>query len=121
MSDQTPDTHDSDDRHGFETRVAVDVMFEALSHIQASIDASTEEERVESYRKFKDALYARYEQLLEKRRAEQFDPVLEKRTNGKGRAEDRSPKEDGEEKDDGSDTLGKLWPTISNKSQTLDI
>lgn len=104
----------------FETRVAIDVMFEALSHIQASIDASTEEERVESYRKFKEALYERYEHLLEKRREERADVALET-VNGNGHAEDQPVKDEAEEEEGGSDTLGKLWPTISDKNQTLDI
>ena len=53
MSEPSPDTHPDDSRHSFETRVAVDVMFEAFSHIQASIDASTEDERVKSYANLK--------------------------------------------------------------------
>jgi hypothetical protein len=120
MSNHTHDT-DARDDYGFETRAAIDVMFEALSHIQASIDASTEKERVESYRKFKEALYARYEHLLEKRRGEHVEVTLEKQTNGNGRAEDRPAKEDAEDSDAGSDTLGKLWPTISDKGKTLDL
>jgi hypothetical protein len=40
-----------------EIRATINVKFEALSHIQTSIDASSEEERVQTYRKFKEALY----------------------------------------------------------------
>ncbi len=122
MKNQVSDRPSPSD-HDFETRVAIDVMFEALSHIQASIDASSEKERVESYRKFKEALYERYDHLLEKRREEEIstgangtDPSLET-VKENGHADDRRPEEaaDGDE-----DTLGKLWPAVSDKNKTLD-
>lgn len=51
-----------------ELRAAVDVMFEALSHIQASVESSSPEEREASYRTFKEALYERFEHAVERRR-----------------------------------------------------
>ncbi len=120
MPDTLSECHSDDARDNFETRVAIDVMFEALSHIQASIDASTEEERVESYRKFKEALYERYEHLLEERREEQTDRALEAAVNGNGHAEDRPAGSGSKSDNDGEDTLGKLWPAVSDKSKTLD-
>lgn len=120
MKNQVSDRPSPSD-HDFETRVAIDVMFEALSHIQASIDASSEKERVESYRKFKEALYERYEHLLEQRREENVsngaDPSLET-VEENGHAEDRQPEE---ATDDDEDTLGKLWPAISDKSSTMEM
>jgi hypothetical protein len=103
-----------------EVRAAVDVMFEALSHIQASLETTSEEKRVESYRRFKEALYERFEYIVEERRqapeAEEA-PAM----NGHAAAEpaDR-PAPNGavlEGDDDGEDTLEKLWPTIA-KNQT---
>lgn len=55
--------------NGSELRAAVDVMFEALSHIQASINVAEPEEREKHYRMFKEALYERFDHLLEQRRA----------------------------------------------------
>jgi hypothetical protein len=40
--------------------------------------------------------------------------------NGNGHAKDRPAKEEGEASDDGGDTLGKLWPTISDKNKSFD-
>lgn len=124
MNDPVSDRRSRGDSHDFETRVAIDVMFEALSHIQASIDASSEKERVESYRKFKEALYERYEHLLEQRREEKVpagvngtDPSFEiEMATENGHADDREAEQgsDGDE-----DTLGKLWPAISDKGSTM--
>lgn len=57
-------------RQSEEVRAAIDVMFEALSHIQASIDTNSEEERVQTYRKFKEALYERFEHAVGEARQE---------------------------------------------------
>lgn len=129
MKDQASESYSRNGSHDFETRVAIDVMFEALSHIQASIDASSEEERVESYRKFKEALYERYEHLLEKRREEAStatnggEPALETVNGnghaGNGHADDREIEEGTDS--EGGDTLGKLWPAISDKSSTMEM
>jgi hypothetical protein len=121
MKDQVCNSDSQEGSNDFETRVAIDVMFEALSHIQASIDASSdEEERVKSYRRFKEALYERYEHLLEKRREEgtatsanEDDPALEK-MNENGQVDDREAAKGA----DDEDTLGKLWPAVSDRSNT---
>jgi hypothetical protein len=84
-----------------ELRAAVDVMFEALSHIQASLEATSEEKRVESYRTFKEALYERFEYLVEEYEEGDQDPVLQKRSDAAGEA---GPDDD---------TLEKLWPEIA--------
>jgi hypothetical protein len=86
-----------------ELRAAVDVMFEALSHIQASLEASSEEKRVESYRTFKEALYERFEYLVEEYEEGDQDPMPQKRSDA------------GDEgaSDEGDDTLEKLWPEIA--------
>lgn len=124
MQDQTSGNDTCTDTANFETRVAIDVMFEALSHIQASIDTSCEEDRVESYRKFKEALYERYEHLLEKRREEKTDApnhpeaALERQVNGNGHANDGAADTNGTSDTD-DDTLGKLWPTISEKNDSI--
>ena len=83
-----------------ELRAAVDVMFEALSHIQASLEASSEEKRVQSYRTFKEALYERFEYLVE-----------EYETEDRAGAVDRA--DAGAESEDEEDTLEKLWPDIA--------
>jgi len=113
-----------------ETRAAIDVMFEALSHIQASLEQSSEEARSQSYRSFKNALYRRFEQVVEDRQASKpevsqkqtnapVDPALStdadvKNANGSanGAREDHSSVTDKENTDG---TLEKLWPTISPK------
>jgi tryptophanyl-tRNA synthetase len=118
MQDYTSDASDHGENHSLETRVAIDVMFEALSHIQASIDATTEQERVESYRKFKEALYERYDHLLEQHRQERRKATLEK-SGSNGHAPDQ-PASEGEEDEQDGDTLGKLWPAISDRTQSMD-
>jgi len=66
QNDQTECPRAQNDR---ELRAAVDVMFEALSHIQASINASEPEAREKQYQTFKEALYERFEHLLEQKYA----------------------------------------------------
>lgn len=115
-----------------ETRAAIDVMFEALSHIQASLEQSSEEARSQSYRSFKNALYRRFEQVVEDRQAmkrkkpvskEQknapVDPALSQDADVKnadvsanGAREDCLSVPD---KGNSDGTLEKLWPTISPK------
>jgi hypothetical protein len=51
-----------------ELRASVDVMFEALAHIQASLTGSTPDEHESAYQQFKRALYDRYEHALARRR-----------------------------------------------------
>jgi hypothetical protein len=85
-----------------ELRAAVDVMFEALSHIQASLEASSEEKRVQSYRKFKEALYERFDHLVEEYEDEdRAGAVLQERASA------------GAESENDEDTLEKLWPDIA--------
>lgn len=85
-----------------ELRAAVDVMFEALSHIQASLEASSEEKRVQSYRTFKEALYERFEYLVDEYEDEdRAGAVLQERADA------------GAESEDEEDTLEKLWPDIA--------
>jgi hypothetical protein len=102
-------------------------MFEALSHIQASLEQSSEEARSQSYRRFKNALYRRFEQVVEDRQAsKQQKPVSQEQTNAPvepALATDADRPANGTRKDhlsvtdventDG--TLEKLWPTISPK------
>jgi hypothetical protein len=66
---QNDQTEFSQTQNGRELRAAVDVMFEALSHIQASINASEPEAREKQYQTFKEALYERFEHLLEQKYA----------------------------------------------------
>ena len=75
----------SEEACAMEVRAAVDVMFEALSHIQASLGADTEEERVQTYHKFKEALYERFELAVEKRQEESRP----RRSRGGDREEER--------------------------------
>jgi hypothetical protein len=110
-----------------ETRAAIDVMFEALSHIQASLEESSEEARRQSYRDFKNALYRRFEQVVEDRQArkkhgvgsqEQQGPPADAPLSGNATASvngtSKTPLSavDGEGADG---TLEKLWPTIATK------
>lgn len=90
-----------------EMRAAVDVMFEALSHIQASLETTSEEKRVESYRKFKEALYDRFEYLVDQRKEQPTEPESSTAQNGAVLETDASA-EDSED-----DTLEKLWPAIA--------
>jgi len=89
-----------------EMRAAVDVMFEALSHIQASLETKSEEKRVQSYRKFKEALYDRFEYLVDARKDRPGEPKAVSSQN------DTALEEGGETDED--DTLEKLWPAIAN-------
>ena len=115
-----------------ETRAAIDVMFEALSHIQASLEQSSEEARSQSYRSFKNALYRRFEQVVEDRQAmKRKRPVSHEQKNApvdpalstdadvqnadvsaNGAREDYLSVPDKENTDG---TLEKLWPIISPK------
>jgi hypothetical protein len=87
-----------------EMRAAVDVIFEALSHIQASLETKSEEKRVQSYRKFKEALYDRFEYLVEERRDRPG-------TSGGGAQNGEALETPSEPEED--DTLEKLWPAIA--------
>lgn len=66
----------SAERRDQEIRAAVDVMFEALSHIQASLESRSGEDHVQSYQKFKEALYERFEHAVDRRREEK--PTFER-------------------------------------------
>jgi len=114
-----------------ETRAAIDVMFEALAHIQASMETSSEEARKEAYSNFKSALYRRFEQAVEDRSATEvaFDvqgdgapgftaPPTHKDHPGPSAndssASSRTGNAGGDSTDDGDeDTLEKFWPSIS--------
>ncbi|MFB6248980.1 MAG: hypothetical protein ABEL97_10470 [Salinibacter sp.] len=109
-----------------ELRAGIDVIFEALSHIQASLETSSEEEREESYRTFKEALYDRLEHLIEKRRKEDLFPeeaqVETAAENGAAEqagpsTEEGIPDESGTAGQDSSDadTLEKLWPSAAEE------
>lgn len=87
-----------------EMRAAVDVMFEALSHIQASLETKSEEKRVKSYRKFKEVLYDRFEYLIEQRKDRSSEPGSASQ-EGAALESGSEPSED--------DTLEKLWPAIA--------
>jgi hypothetical protein len=109
-----------------ELRAGIDVIFEALSHIQASLETSSEEDREKSYRTFKKALYDRLEHLIEKRRKEDIFPeesqVETATENGAAKQAGPSTKEGipgesgtaGQDNSD-ADTLEKLWPTPAEK------
>lgn len=83
-----------------EVRASIDVMFEALAHIQASLETTSEEKRIESYRKFKEALYDRFEYLVEERT--EAESVVQARQDEKTADEE-----------EGEDTIEKLWPNMS--------
>ena len=51
-----------------ELRASVDVLFEALAHIHASLEGETPDEHEAVYRQFKRALYERYDHALAQRR-----------------------------------------------------
>ena len=110
-----------------ETRAAIDVMFEALSHIQASLEQSSEEARSQSYRSFKNALYRRFEQVVEDRQAMKQSRLVSQEkedasvddsvsqdatTSVNGKRENRLSATDGEHTDG---TLEKFWPAIAAK------
>lgn len=77
MSKPTPTPQQNDIA---ELRASVDVMFEALSHIQASLTGATSDEHESAYHNFKQALYDRYEHALAQRREEH--PTAPKAANG---------------------------------------
>ncbi len=117
-----------------ETRAAIDVMFEALSHIQASLEQSSEEARSQSYRNFKNALYRRFEQVVEDRQATKQHDLGSQERQGISQKQKGAPEgaplsgnatasvngtsktplsaTDGE---GAGGTLEKLWPTIAAK------
>jgi hypothetical protein len=94
-----------------EVRAAIDVLFEALSHIQASLEETSEDKRVKSYRKFKEALYDRFEYLVEQR----SEVVNGGSPGGDGAAtqEGITVESPSKPESDGDDTLEKLWPAIA--------
>jgi len=99
-----------DRNRNVEMRAAVDVLFEALSHIQASLETQSEEKRVQSYRKFKEALYDRFEYLVEERKDLPGEPGAAASQNGAALEADNKTEKD--------DTLEKLWPAIANGRQS---
>jgi hypothetical protein len=113
-----------------ETRAAIDVMFEALAHIQASMEESSEEARKRAYTNFKKALYRRFEQTLEDRsRSGSLEtrgdgapgasaPPAERGANettpaGSSSADEPGPTLETTDSDSDEDTLEKFWPSIS--------
>lgn len=50
-----------------ETRAAIDVMFEALAHIQASMETESEDAREQAYYGFKEALQHRLHHVIQQR------------------------------------------------------
>ena len=76
-----------------ELRASFDVMFEALAHIQASLEGTTPEEHEVVYRKFKRALQERYEHALAQRRegAGSVDPDTQSAEAGAGEREASAP------------------------------
>jgi hypothetical protein len=102
-----------------ETRAAIDVLFEALAHIQASQETSSEEARAEAYRNFKQALYTRFEYLKEER----YAAAAEGRSPEDAQDDDAASSLDGpaaaegEEQDldagKSDETLQKFWPAIT--------
>jgi len=110
-----------------ETRAAIDVMFEALSHIQASLEQSSEEARSQSYRNFKNALYRRFEQVVEDRQASKKHGVgsqgQQEAPAGAPLAENADASVNGTsapplsatDGEGAGGTLEKLWPTIATK------
>lgn len=108
MSTNPLDPVTRDQNRDIEMRAAVDVFFEALSHIQASLEKTSEDKRMTSYRKFKEALYDRFEYLVEQRtEAVTHDTP---RGNRAASAQNGMTVEPSEEADD---TLEKLWPAIA--------
>lgn len=104
-----PVTRDRD--RNIEMRAAIDVLFEALSHIQASLEEAPENERMESYRTFKEALYKRFEYLIEKR----GEPLSGSESGGDGAAgaETGETMHGAPELTEKDDTMEKLWPAIA--------
>lgn len=112
MSSNPLDPVTRNQNRDIEMRAAIDVLFEALSHIQASLEKTSEDKRVKSYRKFKEALYDRFEYLVDQR----TEAVSDDAPRGDGAVSSQngmtveSPAESGEDTDD---TLEKLWPAIA--------
>jgi hypothetical protein len=116
-SDDSPSTPSIDP--SLETRAAIDVLFEALAHIQASQETSSEEARAEAYRNFKQALYTRFEYLKEER----YAVATEGRAPEDAQEDDAASSLDGpaapegEEQDldagKSDETLQKFWPAIT--------
>ena len=117
-SDDSPSTPSIDP--SLETRAAIDVLFEALAHIQASQETSSEEARAEAYRNFKQALYTRFEYLKNERYAAAAEGRSPEDAQDDDAASslDRSDVRD-EEEDQGraagqsDETLQKFWPAIT--------
>lgn len=84
--------------HDRELRAAIDVMFEALSHIQASVNASEPEGREKEYRMFKEALYERFDHLLEQEYATDTSP--DRKPEGGGAPTDLAEEEASEDRFD---------------------
>jgi predicted ribonuclease toxin of YeeF-YezG toxin-antitoxin module len=117
-----------------ETRAAIDVMFEALAHIQASLETRSEEAREASYRNFKEGLYRRFEYLVQQRQStgsesadgssngsSQSADALSDRTvvetssgNAAGRGGNGNASPRGGLPDE--DTLEKFWPAIAKST-----
>jgi hypothetical protein len=125
LAETRPGQDDGGERDpALEIRAAVDVMFEALSHIQASMETESEEKRARTYQEFKSALYARFDHLVSERRSEQEAETtpLENSTSapnegGEGSSSSRpgsEPPTDGENADEEEDTLEKFWPEITD-------
>ena len=98
-----------ENQHQREVRAAIDVMFEALSHIQASINADDREDRERQYRLFKEALYERFEQAVEDWKEEALDRKV-RSSAPNGNVEESVAT--GKASKDG-DTLETLWPEAS--------
>ena len=99
-----------------ELRAAVDVMFEALSHIQASLETTSKEKRAQSYRTFKEALYERFEHVVEKREESAVDIAAGGQVRSatqNGHVEKKASDGDFSDESDEDDTLEKLWPEIA--------
>jgi hypothetical protein len=116
-SDDSPSTRSIDP--SLETWAAIDVLFEALAHVQASQETSSEEARAEAYRNFKQALYTRFEYLKEER----YAAAAEGRSPEDAQEDDAASSLDGpaaaegEEQDldagKSDETLQKFWPAIT--------
>lgn len=117
-SDDSPSTSSIDP--SLETRAAIDVLFEALAHIQASQETSSEEARAEAYRNFKQALYTRFEYL----KKERYAAAAEGRSPEDAQDDEAASSLDGSAVQDGEEeqgraagktdeTLQKFWPAIT--------
>lgn len=83
-------------------------MLEALSHIQASVVASSGEGHAASYRTFREALYERFDHISEHEHST-FDglSIGARMPDGKREAGPESP--------EAKDKFQKLWPAIARK------